>query len=191
MAWFNEQWKKTNLEELERWNLIKIGRGKVISKNDINKFVWDYPIYSSSIHNNWEFGKYGLYMFDEEMITWSIDWWWNFFYRPKHKYSVTNVGWYIKVTTKDINTKFLTILLQSKHKNINFDYTSKAHPSIIRKAYNFFLPSIEEQNKIAEIFTDIEKKNQALRKKREKYTLLKQGMMQELLTGNIRVYGHS
>ena len=86
--------QKYTLGELENLNIIKLGRGNVISKNDIRNNPGKYPIYSSSAINNGKMGEYGGYMFDDERITWSIDGGGKFFYRNNHKYSVTNVsGW--------------------------------------------------------------------------------------------------
>ncbi|MBE9220103.1 restriction endonuclease subunit S [Dolichospermum flos-aquae] len=48
-------------------------------------------------------------------------------------------------------------------------------------------PTIEEQKAIAEILTDMDKEIEALEKKRDKYKTIKQGMMQELLTGKTRI----
>jgi type I restriction enzyme S subunit len=49
------------------------------------------------------------------------------------------------------------------------------------------LPKIEEQLAITEILSDLDAEIAALEQKREKTRLLKQGMMQELLTGRIRL----
>ena len=49
------------------------------------------------------------------------------------------------------------------------------------------LPSLPEQTAIAEILSDMDAEITALEQKREKTRLLKQGMMQELLTGRIRL----
>ena len=49
------------------------------------------------------------------------------------------------------------------------------------------LPSLPEQTAIAEILSDMDAEISALEQKREKTRLLKQGMMQELLTGRIRL----
>lgn len=48
-------------------------------------------------------------------------------------------------------------------------------------------PTKEEQKAIAEILTDIDNEIQSLEIKRAKYQLIKQGMMQELLTGKKRL----
>jgi len=49
------------------------------------------------------------------------------------------------------------------------------------------LPNIVEQTAIAEILSDMDAEIAAIEQKREKTRLLKQGMMQELLTGRIRL----
>ena len=93
-------------------------RGNVISKKDIAICPGDYPIYSSSAVGNGEFGRYGKFMFDEELVTWSIDGGGKFFYRPKARYSVTNVCGYIRNNIPEsINTKFLSNFVCNKPLN--------------------------------------------------------------------------
>jgi type I restriction enzyme S subunit len=50
-----------------------------------------------------------------------------------------------------------------------------------------FLPTVSEQQAIAEVLSDVDIEITALEARREKTRLLKQGMMQELLTGRIRL----
>lgn len=52
---------------------------------------------------------------------------------------------------------------------------------------NLTFPSMDEQKAIASFLIDIESEQEALIKRLEKARLLKQGMMQELLTGRIRL----
>jgi type I restriction enzyme, S subunit len=61
---------------------------------------------------------------------------------------------------------------------------SKGHLGKIKVA----LPHIEEQNSSAEIFSDMDTEISSLEQKRDKYAMLKKGMMQQLLTGKIRIY---
>jgi type I restriction enzyme, S subunit len=49
------------------------------------------------------------------------------------------------------------------------------------------LPSLPEQKAIAQILSDMDAEIAALEKKRDKYKAVKQGMMQELLTGKTRL----
>lgn len=187
VAGFSGEWKSKSIEDLEKEKLVRLCRGNVISKTDIAKTQGEYPIYSSSIHNQGLFGRYGKYMFDEELITWSVDGGGDFFYRSKHKYSVTNVCGYMRVNTSSIDYYFLALQLQLLHSKKNFDYQMKAHPSIIRKAYIVSLPSLEEQKCIALLLHDKEKEISMLDLKLYKLKQIKQGAMQQLLTGKIRL----
>jgi type I restriction enzyme S subunit len=53
--------------------------------------------------------------------------------------------------------------------------------------FEISFPEIEEQNRIAQILSDMDLEIEALEKKKEKYHQIKQGMMQELLTGKTRL----
>ena len=50
-------------------------------------------------------------------------------------------------------------------------------------------PSVEEQTAIAAILSDMDAEIESLEQTRNKYTMIKQGMMQQLLTGRIRIHG--
>lgn len=180
-------WQKDKLEKLINEGLIALYRGKVISKEDIKKFPGNYPIYSSSVINNGEMGEYGKYMFDEELITWSIDGGGNFFYRNKHKFSVTNVCGYIKINTNYFNYKFLAEELIYLHSKLSFDYMLKAHPSVIKKIYTINYPNLKEQTKIAKLALNLDKQIELQQKLLEQYKLRQKSLMQLLLTGIVRV----
>lgn len=53
--------------------------------------------------------------------------------------------------------------------------------------FDLSLPSLSEQRAIAAILNSMDDEIAALEQKRKKYVALKQGMMQELLTGRIRL----
>ena len=182
-----------SLEELVKSNIIKLDRGRVISSIDLATKIGEYPVYSSSAQNNGHFGSYGLYDFDEELITWSVDGGGYFFYRPKHKFSVTNVSGILRIlNTKKINYKFIYYLFCFQHSNQIFDYVDKAHPSVIKKRY--FVPTIDvtEQQSIANILSKTDQAIAHTEALIAKYTKIKTGLMQDLLTkgidenGNIR-----
>ena len=147
------------LGDIEDLGLIEMGRGNVISKNDILSTPGNYPVYSSSSSNNGEIGRYGKYMFDDERITWSIDGGGKLFYRNNIKYSVTNVcGWLKVLDEKKIISKYLYYLLINQWQKLNFNYSHKAHPSVIRNEY--YVPNIEikvqeEIVKILDSFTNL------------------------------------
>jgi type I restriction enzyme S subunit len=126
-------------------------------------------------------------MFDEELITWSVDGGGNFFHRRKHKFSVTNVCGFMRVDASRIDCRFFAAELQLLHSTKSFDYQSKAHPSVVRKEYEVQLPPLPEQTAIAAILSDMDAEIAALESKLAKARQVKQGMMQELLTGKTRL----
>lgn len=184
---FEGEWEEFYISELEGKGWLKLGRGKVISKTDINNTPGQYPIYSSSVKNDGLMGGYGKFMFDEELISWSVDGGGNFFYRPKHKFSVTNVSGYMRLDTDHLSYKFLAEQLVLLHERYAFDYQIKAHPSVIRKLYQVKVPKLVEQKEIAEILTvaDAEIANHKVRVEYLKEE--KKALMQQLLTGKRRV----
>lgn len=148
-----------SLGDLEDSGIIKLGRGMVISKNDIADNPGDYPVYSSSATGLGEFGRYSKYMFDDERITWSVDGGGRFFHRKTHKYSVTNVSGWIKVNDANIITKYLYYVLDNLWLTKKFDYVKKAHPSVIRNEYKIPIPPLEVQKEIVRVldsFTELE-----------------------------------
>lgn len=184
---FSGEWETFVVSELEKRGLLKLNRGNVISKKDIDAAPGDYPIYSSSIKNDGEFGRYGHFMFDEELITWSVDGGGDFFYRAKHRFSVTNVCGYMRADATRLNYRYLAAQLQFEHGKKSFDYQSKAHPSVVRAEYVVPIPKLDEQTAIATVLSDIDTDLTALESRLAKTRAIKQGMMQELLTGRTRL----
>ena len=93
----------------------------------------------------------------------------------------------MRAKTESLNHRFLAYQLQQQHSQKSFDYQTKAHPSVVRAEYVVAVPSLDEQTSIANLLSnmdfEIEKLGSRLAKTRE----LKQGMMQELLTGRTRL----
>ena len=173
------------LDDFMAEGAIMLGRGDIISKEDIEAYPGPYPIYSSSAHNNGKFGEYGKFMFDEELITWSVDGGGYFFYRDKHQYSVTNVCGYMRIKSQQLYPKFVFYSLANQHRFLTFDYTTKAHPSVIKKQY--WLPAISRdyQEKIATILTSIDTAIEKTEALIEKYLQIKAGLMQDLFTRGV------
>ncbi len=149
-------WPTTSLDHLVEQGVVELTRGKIISKVDMAACPGPYPVYSSAKENEGKFGEYGQYMFDEELITWSVDGGGRLFHRPKHKFSVTNVGGVLRVRdSARIDYKFLFYVLTLRHSEIKFDWVKKAHPSVIRKLYlNIPVPALSEQRRIVAILDE-------------------------------------
>ena len=148
-----------SLGELELLGKIQLGRGNIISKKDMQECPGDYPVYSSAATNNGMIGKYGKYMFEDERLSWSIDGGGRFFYRNNEKYSITNVGGWLKVLDDSaFLTRYLYHVLSAEWSKKTFDYIHKAHPSVIRDEYVIPIPPIEVQREIVRIldnFTEL------------------------------------
>jgi len=104
----------------------------------------------------------------------------------------TNQGFKSLICSETVDNEFLYYLIRlEKQKFIDkafgstFLEISKKNTSEIE----FDFPPIEEQKASAQILSDMDRELQTLRQKREKYVQIKQGMMQQLLTGRIRIYG--
>jgi type I restriction enzyme S subunit len=55
------------------------------------------------------------------------------------------------------------------------------------KAFEFLVPGFDEQTAIAGVLSDMDAELAALEQRRNKTRALKQGLMQELLTGRVRL----
>jgi type I restriction enzyme S subunit len=165
---------------------IELGRGEVISTIDLRASPGEYPVYSSSAVGTGKFGQYGKYMFDESLITWSVDGGGRPFLRKKHKFSVTNVSGFLRIKKPDIwNYEYLHAALVKAHQRIQFDYQMKAHPSVIRELYKLRRVPIYEQQTIAQVLDTLDtqiQKTEALIAKLEK---IKEGLLHDLLTRGI------
>ncbi|SFE02393.1 restriction endonuclease subunit S [Nitrosomonas sp. Nm166] len=175
-----EGWEEHSLEALEEFGWLELGRGNVISAQDMNECLGPYPVYSSSIKNSGHMGSYGRFMFDEELISWSIDGGGDFFYRPKHKFSVTNVSGYMRLKADRLMYRFTAGQLQHLHRALTFDYQLKAHPSVIRKLYRLGVPTTAEQQKIADCLSSIDELITLEAQKLDTLKAHKQGLMQQL-----------
>ena len=167
-AGFTDPWEQRKLGELEKDATLYMGRGRVISAKDMSNTPGTFPVYSSSALDNGRMGAYGKYMFNQELITWSIDGGGAVFYRRKHRFSVTNVSGYIAVNPEKINCKFLAYAMSLAHSRIKFDYTVKAHPSVIRSLYTMGIPiSLQEQQVIGSFFSRLDNLITLHQRKRE------------------------
>lgn len=89
-----------------------------------------------------------------------------------------------------ISNKFLYFLLLFHERKIQSNVRSASVPRLDRKALVdlfVYFPSLPEQQAIASVLTSMDNELSALEAKRKKYEQIKQGMMQQLLTGRIRL----
>lgn len=158
------------LADLEDAGVITLGRGKVISKKDIQDNPGEYPIYSSSAVGSGLLGTYGDYMFEDVRLSWSIDGGGKFFFRDAPKYSVTNVcGWLTVNKPEVLDIKYLYFALSNEWSKKVFDYVHKAHPSVIRKEYTIPVPPLEIQQEIVGMLNSFTELEAELTKRKQQY----------------------
>ncbi|MBN1935454.1 MAG: restriction endonuclease subunit S [Anaerolineae bacterium] len=94
------------------------------------------------------------------------------------------------IRSKDINGIFLSYMIGYQRTQILQLVTGTTvyhlYASDMRK-FSFSVPTLEEQTAIAAVLSDMDAEIAALEAKLAKTRLIKQGMMQELLTGRIRL----
>ena len=98
------------------------------------------------------------------------------------------------LTPLNVNSDFLFYLLDRNSYYLTFDDGVKQ--TNLRKDDVLSCPlklpvTLEEQQAIAQVLSDMDAEIEALEKKRDKYKAIKQGMMQELLTGKTRLISSS
>lgn len=170
----------------ERRGDLELGRGDVISTGDLATYPGDCPVYSSSAVGDGVFGRYGRHMFDEELITWSIDGGGRPFHRRKHRFSVTNVCGFLRIKRPDRwDYGYLHAILEKLQSGIQFDYQMKAHPSVIRDLYRFDCIPIDEQRAIARVRDTLDTTIRQTEAMIEKLKQVKQGLLHDLLTRGI------
>jgi type I restriction enzyme, S subunit len=177
-------WIKKRISEI-----AEVGRGRVISHKEINSSINNsYPVYSSQTSNDGVMGYIGTFDFEGEYVTWTTDGVnaGTVFYR-NGKFNCTNVCGTLKLRRD--NPKFIAVCLNE----ITPKFVSKnlANPKLmndVMKKIELVIPeNINEQNLIAEKFSFIDTELESLNKKHMKLLAVKQGMMQELLTGRTRL----
>jgi type I restriction enzyme S subunit len=177
------EWEKVQVKDISI-----VGRGRVISHKEIDQSKnKTYPVYSSQTTNDGIMGYIDTFDFEGEYISWTTDGEkaGTVFYR-NGRFNCTNVCGTIKL--KKDNAKFVSYLLgtiapKKVSKNL-------ANPKLMNdpmKRITLFLPNITDQIRISKILSDMDLEIEVLVSKKEKYHQIKQGMMQELLTGKTRL----
>lgn len=92
--------------------------------------------------------------------------------------------------TSVVLPKFLSYLLNHNRKELRKSATESTMPFISSKAlskYNFLIPNVNEQSKIVSVLESLDSRQQKVVVKLKHYKKLKKALMQDLLTGKVRV----
>jgi len=187
---FSGEWDVKNLEEI----IVCLDNLRVpLNDEQRSKIKGDYPYCGA----NGVLDYVNDYVIDDDIILIAEDggYFDEYAYRPI-AYRMYGKSW--------VNNH-AHILKAKEHVDQNFIYYSLVHKNILSflasgtraKLNKSEMYKIEmniskdknEQSAIATILSDMDSEIEALEQTRDKYTMIKQGMMQQLLTGRIRIHG--
>ncbi len=147
-----------------------------------------YPVYSSQTSNSGVMGYLDTYDFEGDSITWTTDGAnAGTVFARTGRFNCTNVCGTIKLNSGD--HRFIASLLgQSTSAHVSRHLGNPKLMNDVMKKIEIRIPkSIDEQTAIAQILTDMDAEITELDTKLTKARAVKQGMMQQLLTGRIRL----
>jgi len=156
---------------------FKIERGRVISKEEIQDNLGDYPVYSSQTTNNGELGRISTYDFDGEYVTWTTDGekTGTCFYR-NGKFNTTNVCGMLSIReTTPYSLRFLNYYLnQVTRPYVRLDINPKLMNNMMSEI-PLLIPPLQEQLKIVQFLDEkTELIDKLISTKERKITLLKE-----------------
>jgi len=171
----------------EGWKILPIkgicelGRGRVISNEEIGENEGAYPVYSSQTINNGEMGRTNTYNFSGEYVTWTTDGAnaGTAFYRNE-KFNCTNVCGTLKKRNNRIYMKLLPYILNHITKYyVRYDINPKLMNDMMARIEIFLSPLTEQivianflDKKIARIDALIEKDKKLIALLKEKRAAL-------------------
>ena len=182
---FTDKWVEKKVKDV-----FRVTRGYVLATNKVVERpdgYYKYPVFSSQTQNNGVMGYYSDYLF-EDAITWTTDGAnaGEVNYR-QGKFYCTNVCGVLISEEGYANECVASIINMVAKSHVSYIGNPKLMNNVMADIEICIPPSIKEQQAIATILSDMDKEIADLEAQRDKYRLLKSGMMQKLLTGQIRL----
>lgn len=170
-------------------NICTLGRGRVISKKEIEDNPGEYPVYSSQTSHSGCMGYLSSYDFEGEYVTWTTDGVnaGTCFYRTG-KFNCTNVCGTLKLKVEGIDPKYLSLVLNNQTAKY---VVRNGNPKLMNNIMSIIpvpIPAnIEEQQRISEVIFQCDEVISSYESKRERLIDVEKSLMATLLTGKIRV----
>ncbi|MDW7669654.1 MAG: restriction endonuclease subunit S [Bacillota bacterium] len=182
---FDGEWEETELGELYTITAGGDLDKDSFSKNKTNTFC--YPIYSNGLTKKGLYGYSSKYIYDGNKVTVTARGTIGCANYRKIKFCA--IGRLLILSPNiEINNFLISEIINTL---IEFKLESTGVPQLTApkiRGYKIRIPKdIKEQKAIAQILSDMDNEIEALNKKLNKYKKIKQGMMEELLTGRIRL----
>jgi len=183
LGWIPKDWEVRSVSQLGR-----LGRGRVISQDYLEAHPGEYPVYSSQSLNEGIFGLIDTYDFEGEYVTWTTDGAFagTVFFRSG-RFNCTNVCGTIR-PFESVSARFLAGALSGRTaRHVSYVGNPKLMNNVMAKIEVPIPKDLAEQKmivqKIEAAVLVLKSHGEDLRKLRQQ----KQGLMQDLLTGRVRV----
>lgn len=174
-------------------DLCQIGRGRVISQEEIQNNPGVYPVYSSQSMNKGEMGRIDSYDFEGEYVTWTTDGAYagTVFHRDG-KFNCTNVCGTLKAKEEEkLDLLFLSYLLSTQAKKyVSYVGNPKLMNGVMADIELLLPENKPEQTRIAQILSTADAAIAQTEDLITKYQRIKTGLMQDLLTKGIDEHGN-
>ena len=181
---FDDEWKEEPLGDLFNFSV-----GKDIHKehfNDHQDNVFKYPVYANSVENNGLLGYYDNYEFEDDTLTVTARGI-NIGHAVARNDKFKAVGRLLVLKPKqNLNLDFFSEYINSK---LTIFIESTGVPQLTApsmKINKVKHPNFEEQEKIANLFTKINKKIELLQNKHKEYENFKKYLMQQIFAPKLR-----
>ena len=181
---FNGEWEVRKLGEV--FDITAGGDLKKDLYSETKDDIHIYPIYSNSLTNKGLYGYSSVYDYTEDAITITARGTIGYAIYRDHKFCAIGRVLVLKPKVR-VNNFFISQYINS---NLKFTIENTGVPQLTApkiSIYKIPLPPLKEQKAIAEILSDMDSEIESLEKKLEKYKLIKEGIMEKLLTGQVRL----
>lgn len=172
-------------------DVCKLGRGRVISTEEISENPGNYPVYSSQSSNEGIMGYLNTFDFEGEYVTWTTDGAnaGTVFYR-KGKFNCTNVCGTLEARKpRHIDMRFISrALAMYTKKHVSYIGNPKLMNNTMAKIL-IKLPPFPEQRRIAEILDTLDETIRKTEALIDKLKRVKEGLLHDLLTRGIDEHG--
>ncbi len=179
---FSGEWVVKRLVEI-----VEIRKGEQLNRDDLNSAdsypAWNGGIEPSGYTDKWNTSEHTITISEGGNSCGYIGFVTTKFWCGGHCYALRNL-------TQTLHTPFLYQALKLREKGIMALRVGSGLPNIQKKNLHDFtipIPPLPEQTAIAEVLSDMDEELAALETRLAKTRALKQGMMQSLLTGRIRL----
>jgi len=179
----------------EEWEVVRLGEvfnihagGDIYKLNfsDTRDGKYKYPIYSNTVENKGLYGYSDTYTFPKNCITVTGRGTLGFAV-PRFEEFNAIIRLLVLIPKCDIDIIFISEYINSR---INFEVESTGVPQLTAPKISKYIvprPPLPEQKRIASILSQIDETIEKEQKYKEKLEKIKRGLMEDLLTGKVRV----